>query len=77
MAAPTTALREVADLGDMVLLLGDSNQQLLKSTSKYRLKGNRIYFMHNVLEDPDGGSLHIFDLDNRTKAWTPCVLAKI
>lgn len=72
LAGPTAAtLREVADLGDKVLLLSDSNQLVLESASKYGLKGNRIYFMHNVLEEPDGTSSTWI-----TKAWTQCVLAK-
>uniref|UniRef100_A0A0D9V8Q6 KIB1-4 beta-propeller domain-containing protein n=1 Tax=Leersia perrieri TaxID=77586 RepID=A0A0D9V8Q6_9ORYZ len=36
-------------------------------------KGNRVYFMENVLSEPDGGSLCIYDLgDEKMEAMRPC-----
>ena len=56
-----------------VFLLSDQNEQLLCSASKYGIKGNRIYFMHNVMEEPDSGSLVVFDLDNQSvETVRPC-----
>jgi hypothetical protein len=56
----------VDDLGDRVLLLSYTNVQLLCSASKYGVKGNRVYFNHNVMGDMDGGLLCIFDLDEQS-----------
>ncbi|CAO2195495.1 unnamed protein product [Urochloa humidicola] len=74
-AGPTTAaaLQGVDDLGDRVFLLSYPNAQVLCSASKYGIKGNRIYFMHNVMDEPDGGLLHVFDLDNHSvETVRPC-----
>ncbi|KAF8664051.1 hypothetical protein HU200_054958 [Digitaria exilis] len=59
-------LREVDDLGDRVFLLSYPNAQLLCSASKYRLKGNQIYFVHNATQDLDGGSMCIYDMDDKS-----------
>ncbi|XP_025817773.1 probable F-box protein At1g44080 [Panicum hallii] len=59
-------LSKVDDLGDRVLLLSYTNVQLLCSASKYGVKGNRVYFNHNVMGDMDGGLLCIFDLDEQS-----------
>ena len=74
LSGPTATLREVdGDLGDKVFLLSDPNAQVLCSASKYGIKGNRIYFMHNLMEEPDGGSMVVFDLDNQSvETVRPC-----
>ena len=65
--------REVKDLGDRVFLLSYPNSQLLVSASKYGIKGNRVYFNHNVLKEMDGGLLCIYDLDEQSlEAVRPC-----
>jgi hypothetical protein len=64
---------EVDDLGDRVFLLSYSNAQLLCSASKYGVKGNCVYFFHNVMGDMDGGPLYIFDMDDKSlKTVRPC-----
>ncbi|KAF8755352.1 hypothetical protein HU200_011328 [Digitaria exilis] len=66
-------LSKVDDLGDRVFLLSDANTQLLCSASKYGVKGNRVYFNHNVMGDMDGGLLCIYDLDDQSlKTMKPC-----
>ncbi|KAF8642726.1 hypothetical protein HU200_067106 [Digitaria exilis] len=66
-------LSKVDDLGDRVFLLSDANTQLLCSASKYGVKGNRVYFNHNVMGDMDGGLLCIYDLDDQSlKTVKPC-----
>ena len=65
--------RQVKDLGDRAFLLSYPNSQLLVSASKYGIKGNRVYFNHNVLDERDGGLLCIYDLDEqRLEAVRPC-----
>ncbi|PUZ53774.1 LOW QUALITY PROTEIN: hypothetical protein GQ55_5G077200 [Panicum hallii var. hallii] len=59
-------LSKVDDLGDRVFLLSYTNVQLQCSASKYGVKGNRVYFNHNVMGDMDGGLLCIFDLDEQS-----------
>ncbi|EEE55773.1 hypothetical protein OsJ_04331 [Oryza sativa Japonica Group] len=67
------AFREVGDLGDRALLLGDANAALLCSASAHGVKGNRVYFMHNILEEPDGGPLRVYDLgDGSMETVRPC-----
>lgn len=64
---------EVDDLGDRVFLLSYSNAQLLCSASKYGVKGNCVYFFHNVMGDMDGELLYIFDMDDKSlKTVRPC-----
>ncbi|CAO2182111.1 unnamed protein product [Urochloa humidicola] len=67
------ALSMVDDLGDRAFLLSYSNTQLLCSASKYGVKGNCVYFNHNVMGDADGGLLCIYDLDDKSlKTVRPC-----
>lgn len=71
LSGPT--LSEVKDLGDRAFLLSYLNSQLLCSASKYGVKGNCIYFVHDVTEDTDGGLLCIYDLDDQSlKSVRPC-----
>ena len=66
-------LSKVDDLGDRVFLLSYTNVQLHCSASKYGVKGNCVYFNHNVMGDKDGGLLCIFDLDEQSlKTVRPC-----
>nr|CAB3479057.1 unnamed protein product [Digitaria exilis] len=65
-ALPGAKLCEVDDLGDRVFLLSYPNTQVLCSASKYGLKGNQVYFMHNVTQDLDGGSMCIYDMDDKS-----------
>ncbi|KAF8642719.1 hypothetical protein HU200_067097 [Digitaria exilis] len=58
-------LCEVGELGDRVFLLSYPNRQLLCSASKYGLKGNRVYFDHNVTGELDGGLLYIYDMEDK------------
>ncbi|KAJ1286548.1 hypothetical protein BS78_03G360900, partial [Paspalum vaginatum] len=47
--------------------------ELLCSASKYGVKGNCVYFNHNVMEEVDGGLLCIYDLDDQSlKTMRPC-----
>ncbi|KAL6616506.1 hypothetical protein ACP70R_038776 [Stipagrostis hirtigluma subsp. patula] len=64
---------KVDDLGDRAFLLSYPNAQLLCSASRYGLKGNRVYFMHNVIAEPDGGLLHVYDMGERSlETVRPC-----
>uniref|UniRef100_A0A0E0CB82 KIB1-4 beta-propeller domain-containing protein n=1 Tax=Oryza meridionalis TaxID=40149 RepID=A0A0E0CB82_9ORYZ len=69
------AFREVGDLGDRAFLLSDANAALLCSASAHGVKGNRVYFMHNVLDEPDGGLLRVYSLgDGKMEVATrPCL----
>ncbi|KAK3162665.1 hypothetical protein QOZ80_1BG0092180 [Eleusine coracana subsp. coracana] len=58
--------RKVDNLGDKVLLVSYPNAQVLRSASKYGLKGNRVYFNFNVLEELDGGPIFIFELEDQS-----------
>ncbi|KAF0917716.1 hypothetical protein E2562_021216 [Oryza meyeriana var. granulata] len=67
------AFCDVDDLGDRTFLLGDSNSVLLCSASKHGVKGNRVYFMRNMLREADGGLLRVYDLGDKTlEAVRPC-----
>ncbi|XP_052139907.1 uncharacterized protein LOC127758882 [Oryza glaberrima] len=67
------AFREVGDLGDRAFLLGDANAALLCSASAHGVRGNRVYFMRNMLREPDGGSLRVYDLgDGTIEEVRPC-----
>ncbi|KAL6840305.1 hypothetical protein ACP4OV_030115 [Aristida adscensionis] len=73
LVASRGELFEVEDLGDRVLLLSHPNAQLLCSASKYGLKGNHVYFNHNVMTEPDGGPMCIYDLDEKSlETVRPC-----
>ncbi|CAO1942545.1 unnamed protein product [Urochloa humidicola] len=73
LSGQEAALSKVDDLGDRVFLLSFSNTKLLCSASKYGVKGNCVYFNHNVMEETDGGLLYIYDLDDNTfKTVRPC-----
>ncbi|KAF0917701.1 hypothetical protein E2562_021203 [Oryza meyeriana var. granulata] len=63
------AFCDVDDLGDRTFLLGDSNSVLLCSASKHGVKGNRVYFMRNMLREADGGLLRVYDLGD---PWRRC-----
>ncbi|KAF8664044.1 hypothetical protein HU200_054951 [Digitaria exilis] len=58
-------LCEVGELGDRVFLLSYPNRQLFCSASKYGLKGNQVYFNHNVTGELDGGFLYIYDMEDK------------
>ncbi|CAO1944169.1 unnamed protein product [Urochloa humidicola] len=64
LSGPT--LCEVDDLGDRMFLLSYPNAQLLCSASKYGLKGNRVYFQHNVTGERDGGFVYIYNMDDKS-----------
>jgi hypothetical protein len=71
LSGPT--LIEVDELGDRVFLLSYPNAQLLCSASKYGLKGNRVYFVHNPTHEMDGGFLGIYDMEDKSvEEVQPC-----
>ncbi|CAL4953363.1 unnamed protein product [Urochloa decumbens] len=73
LSEQAAALSKVDDLGDRAFLLSYSNTQLLCSASKYGVKGNCVYFNHNVMGEADGGLLCIYDLDDKSlKTVRPC-----
>ncbi|KAL6840302.1 hypothetical protein ACP4OV_030112 [Aristida adscensionis] len=73
LSGPTATLTELHDLGDRAFLLSDSNEQLLCSASKYGIKGNRVYAMLNVLSEPNGGFMCIYDMDDQSvETVQPC-----
>jgi len=42
------------------------NTQLLCSASRYGLKGNRVYFVHNAAGELDGICLYMYDMDDKS-----------
>ncbi|KAL6616503.1 hypothetical protein ACP70R_038773 [Stipagrostis hirtigluma subsp. patula] len=74
LSGPTTTLHKVDDLGDRAFLLSYTNEQMLCSASKHGLKGNRIYIMHNMMSEPDGGLMCIYDMDDQSlETVQPCM----
>ncbi|OEL24075.1 hypothetical protein BAE44_0014906 [Dichanthelium oligosanthes] len=71
LSGPT--LSEVDELGDRVFLLSYPNAQLLYSASKYGLKGNQVYFGHNVIGELDGGFVYIYNMEDKSlETVRPC-----
>lgn len=68
-----TSVSEVDDIGDRVFLLSYPNAQTLCPASKYGVKGNHVYLVLNIREEPDGGILHIYNLDDGSiESLRPC-----